>query len=401
MKTKSAIAFLTYSLLLLLSPTVLAAPCPPPDCGDCYTWNSETEECEWDCTTGQCCDDGVCVDNCDDCYTCESGSCEWDCTTGQCCDDGTCVSTCPSGQCCSDGTCVSSCPSDKCCSSGTCVSWCPSGGCCDSGTCVDDCPSGICCFGTCCGDGQECCGIKCCSNACCGYPGTCCDDPMDTCCGSQCCVSDCCSESHSCCGRTGRICCDGTDCYDPATEQCCGDGNGTVCDIDEVCCDGMCCPEGQHCCDGGCADTCWTKTWEDGEIDGCSCTASLCSGYHVERDGRYVCAPAGTGVSGWCECIKKKIVIQKHYECDANWDEDKMAECAFKAVVCQYSCNPWLPSYDPASCADCLSMGNYDCCGGDGWCTPCDFVDCEQGVLTEEHDGWVFDRFEGDSCGSN
>jgi len=180
MRTQS-ILFHLIIFLLLSSLTLPAIACPPPDCDDCETWNTETETCDWDCSTGRCCDGGSCVDDCstgrccdgsccdsgnccnstkccpnsdDVCctdsgsYCCDSGEtcCQGSCcTTDQCCDDGTCVDDCPTGECCDDGTCVSSCPTGECCDDGTCVSSCPSGQCCDDGTCVSSCPTGECC----------------------------------------------------------------------------------------------------------------------------------------------------------------------------------------------------------------------------------------------------------------
>src|SRR3972149_11606592 len=135
MRTRSVL-FLLASFLLSCGFTIPAMACPPPDCGACCHWvppsGSSEGYCELD--TGKVCGD------CDDCnprYTCaaDGSSCEWDCTTGQCCDDGTCVDNCPSDECCSGGTCVSTCPSGQCCSGGTCESSCPTGECCDSGTC--------------------------------------------------------------------------------------------------------------------------------------------------------------------------------------------------------------------------------------------------------------------------
>jgi len=169
MRIKSILPLLVCFVLSGL--TLPAVACPPGDCDDCETWDPETETCEWDCSSGQCCDGGSCVDDCptgsccdgsccdsgnccnsttccpnsdDVCctdsgsYCCDSGEtcCQGSCcTTDQCCDDGTCVSLCPTGECCDDGTCVSSCPTGKCCSNGTCVSSCPTGKCCKGGEC--------------------------------------------------------------------------------------------------------------------------------------------------------------------------------------------------------------------------------------------------------------------------
>jgi|GEM_PF-7113169 len=108
---------------------MLAIACPPPPCGDCKTWNTETEVCDSDCNTSQCCDNDSCVD---------------DCPTGSCCDDTCCGAT----QCCDDGSCVTTCPGEcKTCSIfGVCEdddSECSSVDCedCNNGTCEDRCPA--------------------------------------------------------------------------------------------------------------------------------------------------------------------------------------------------------------------------------------------------------------------
>lgn len=82
---------MAYWLLLLLSSTVLASPCPPPDCGDCYTWDPNIEECVWDCVDCQVCEDCNCVKDpnveCDHDTDCGDPNC-WDCVDCNCvCDD--------------------------------------------------------------------------------------------------------------------------------------------------------------------------------------------------------------------------------------------------------------------------------------------------------------------------
>lgn len=122
----------------------------------------------------------------------------------------------------------------------------------------------------------------------------------------------------------------------------------------------------------------------------------MCPGNQVEKDGKDVCAPVGTGVSGRCKCIEKTIVVQRRYDCVGDWDLELMAECALEGGICLVLCYLFP---EPASCADCLAGVDLECCGGDG-CTPCDFRDCYKDVKTEvEVEGSVFDYFEGDSCG--
>ena len=116
MKIKSIIAVLICSLLSF-SLTAPSIACPPPDCGDCYTWNSETEECEWDCSSGQTCCSGTCCDSddcCNDeiCCTGDSDKCCTDadsgaycCGTNETCCEGVC---CSANQCCYYGKCYDS-----------------------------------------------------------------------------------------------------------------------------------------------------------------------------------------------------------------------------------------------------------------------------------------------------
>ena len=61
-----------------------AVACPPGDCDDCETWNEETKTCDWDCTTGQCCQNDDCVATCSGCYKCVDNYCE----QCKCWDDG-------------------------------------------------------------------------------------------------------------------------------------------------------------------------------------------------------------------------------------------------------------------------------------------------------------------------
>jgi hypothetical protein len=350
MKTRHSRFFLIVLLVSLLGATAIA--CPPPSCPECQVWGGSS--CVWNCgPSDYCC--GI------------SGS--RTCCSNECCERGTSCCTSSTAECCGFD--------DRCCDTD-------------------------CCMNTCCPSGQRCCGVGCCSNsnACCG--GTCCS-PGYTCCGSalqNCCVGECCGGTQ-CCGAIGKLCCEDTACYDDATEKCCGDGLGTFCDDDVDCCDGSCCLAWQSCCDGECTDVCWTTEDEHADYEPCGCILGICGDYYFEWPDKTMCVPAGAGWDGHCKCIEKTDVIKKTWDCEGDWDEDKMFWCAAYFNICSLSCNPLLPSYDPASCAECLGMSGYDCCDGED-CGPCDFRDChkEEGTLDETL-GLVFDRFEGDTCNND
>lgn len=156
MKIKSIIAVLICSLLSF-SLTAPSIACGPPDCGDCYTWNSETEECEWDCSSGQTCCNGTCCDS-DDC--CNDEIC---CTGQKCCTDlGSYC--CDSNQICCDGTCCDQ--GWRCCYGGYCCEgdkWCCMGSCCEPDLC-EECVGGQC--KVCGGDPTQCCDNGTCINKC-------------------------------------------------------------------------------------------------------------------------------------------------------------------------------------------------------------------------------------------
>jgi len=80
MRIKSILLLLVCFLISNFSLPAIA--CPPGDCDDCETWNTETEKCDWDCTTEQCCYNDFCVDTCSGCYKCVDDYCEpckcWD-----------------------------------------------------------------------------------------------------------------------------------------------------------------------------------------------------------------------------------------------------------------------------------------------------------------------------------
>lgn len=137
MRIKSIFFMLVCFLLSGL--TLPAIACPPFDCGDCRTWNAETETCDWDCDTGYCCEDDSCVSSCPGCKTCDGEHCQDDnneCSTCKECDDGNCVLKSTS-ECDVDSDCTGPCHNG--CSSCSCVddnSQCSTCQECDNGDCV-------------------------------------------------------------------------------------------------------------------------------------------------------------------------------------------------------------------------------------------------------------------------
>ncbi len=212
------------------------------------------------------------------CYRCEAGVLVWDCGSNDNCCNGSC---CPN-RCCNDVCC--SCPTAECCGF-------------DHVCCYNSC-----CNLTCCDDPEEhCCGGHCCSNACCSR--TCCD-PGESCCSSICCISGCCSVTGACCGITGDECCDDRICYDPATEKCCGNGDGHTCLNEQTCCGDFGCCLASQCCDEGVCEalegceSCINGVTTD-DKDKCpgeckNCTDAQC------HDDDSLCDPGDVCVNGTC-----------------------------------------------------------------------------------------------------
>jgi len=136
MRIKSILLLLVCFLLSCLTVPVIACL---PDCDDCETWNPETETCESDCSTGQCCEDDDCVSTCPGCKSCDGEYCYDDdenCSTCKECDDGDCVlkstSECDVASDCT-GECHNGCSSCSCVNDDSKCSICKR---CDEGNCV-------------------------------------------------------------------------------------------------------------------------------------------------------------------------------------------------------------------------------------------------------------------------
>jgi len=117
----------------------LAIAGPPPDCGPCYAWDEEEEECVFTCGSGTCCNG--------------------ECCSGTCCDGSCCIGTCCNNVCCPSVGCRS-CVNNQCVVCGGD----PSKSCCDGKTCYN--PSEKQCCNR--GDGSTC-KCSCCNSWNCEY----------------------------------------------------------------------------------------------------------------------------------------------------------------------------------------------------------------------------------------
>ncbi len=178
------------------------------------------------------------------------------------------------------------------------------------------------------------------------------------------------------CGNPSLSCCENTSCYNPDNQYCCGDGEGTVCNNDETCCEGDCCDNGaETCCDGSCVTSCYKLDLVP--IDGWGCSdcgeivSSSCIGEGVLIPAHYVWATAGPGESGWTKNPTKLDPIRSEIPCVYNWDVEEIVKCGAESVLCGGVClGGWVP------CVACLIVVGFDCIEEGGLL--CNFVeDCE------------------------
>jgi len=135
-KIKELLNLSVIFVIVLLCFSKVATACPHPPCNPCYEWDGETEQCVWDCSSGQTCCGGT---TCCDIVNCCNGSCcgsfqdccggeccyPWNCCGGQCCDVGCCEdSDCGPPGCwdCVNCSCEYQCDPAKCetCVDGSC-----------------------------------------------------------------------------------------------------------------------------------------------------------------------------------------------------------------------------------------------------------------------------------------
>jgi len=149
--------------------------------------------------------------------------------------------------------------------------------------------------------------LDCCGGICYDGENACCDDVICDDPDAGCCPRD----SGPCCSGS---CCDDKTCYDPATKKCCGFGNGTVCDKDEICCDdGSCKPT---CEDGEPTGQCDTSHNEDYGCIGCTVIPHICSSFktrvYTGKEVRYC--------TGGCpgDCVQQDAV-ECYVECECKY----------------------------------------------------------------------------------
>ncbi len=247
-----------------------------------------------------------------------------------------------------------------------------------------------------CGSGQTCCKGSCCSgyccNSCCSGSGTCCN--------------------NSCCS-TG-YCCDGKKCYNPNTENCCGNGTGKTCPNGKNCCGSNCCDPcncescmdgsckvcgndpNQKCCGGACCNKVWTTHTTEAINTFCpSCGngppgEGLCGGTTTEIESYEHCVIAEAGQGEHCQCNSEMQVVGYTYPCMINWDLGRMAWCALRGAWCLEVC---YYTMDPVKCANCLAGAGTDCCPGE--CDVCDFIEtCEKNpYYPDPQESLVFTNF--------
>lgn len=340
MKIRHSCFLFIVLLVSLLGATAMA--CSDPECPPCLAWNGS--HCVWDCgPTDSCCDD--------------------ECWGKPCCNGDT----------------------EQCQTSAAVCCGFPTTTCCDN----------VCCYSECCDPGEACCGTQC-------WGGLCCNDtqcdPSDTvCCGAVvgCCEGECCNDM-SCCGKTpGGRCCDNLACYNSATQKCCGNGDGLVCDNDETCCGGQCCetgPFGLFCDNGDCVTQCDSDACKEPEngycvyqcgpgaecVDG-ECLYCWSLEEHPDASGTCACSEAtghcGDSIQAWsistCErsatgyqsCSTTYRQVGSEYACDETTDwvnlflcyggqaAQCVAICAAESALCVES------GFDPAGC----SVGAIHC----------------------------------------
>ena len=224
--------------------------------------------------------------------------------------------------------CAWDCSSCQKCQGGNCVYKCDPADC-------ESCIGGIC--KVCGGDPSKCCLSGSCITKCDDI--TCYDPASEHCCGygngktcangTTCCGSNCCPD--------GQECCDEKTCYDPTTEHCCNYGTGKTCPIDETCCTGTqgedCCDdETETCCDGKCCDK-ETECCDNGV-----CKKPICDNCHSLQDTVFECGHTEYDThcqSDWC-IIDVMDTATCDYNPNTNCPSKCTAETASGPEVMQY-----------------------------------------------------------------
>jgi len=358
--------------------------------GTCET-GEDCANCAADCacTTGQTCQNGVCLgisscgnakcetDKGENCSTCPD---DCACANGKICNNGKCIvaSKCGNGTCDADENC-STCAADCACTNGQ---KCYNNACCTPKTCNDlalDCGHGNdACGGSLdcgkCDQGKVCAGGKCIVASKCGN-GTC--DADENC---STCAADCACVNGQICYN--KACCTPKTCADIGLE--CGTGDDTCgggltcgnCDQGKACDNGKCVASpkcGDGTCDANencstCAPDCACADGQKCYKDAC-CIPKTCDGLGLEcGTGDDTCGSALA--CGLCEqgkvCDNGKCVANPdcgNGTCDANKGEN----CNTCPADC--GCEEGQTCYDDACCTPktCDDLG-LECGNGDDSC---------------------------------
>jgi hypothetical protein len=208
-------------------------------------------------------------------------------------------------------------------------------------------------------------------------------DPGEICCDGTCC-------------QPGEECCDDKSCYDPATEQCCGQGTGHTCPKDETCCGSNCCDPAQckQCVDDVCVDRCDPDLCQEcdgegfcevcnGEPDKVCCDDGSCVEPCEEVGNETMCSsdksvncPACVGLLGDCSDYKAKFYSNEIiYNCSGGCPGDCDDELFDPPCYEEHFCKDYI-HYDFAECRGYIPPeppGPLDCRdAGQPWgCTRC------------------------------
>ncbi|MCK5473554.1 MAG: hypothetical protein KAI59_05930, partial [Planctomycetes bacterium] len=124
----------------------------------------------------------------------------------------------------------------------------------------------------------------------------------------QLCCDDNCRDAYT------ERCCDYKTIYNYYTQKCCGDGDGTICDINEFCCDGTCCDPCN--CESCVDDECKVCGGDPNKVccDGTCCNKPCCNSWDCEDCNNGNCEP----------CLRKASDYEELQQCsnvvsDPSW----------------------------------------------------------------------------------
>lgn len=175
------------------------------------------------------------------------------------------------------------------------------------------------------------------------------------CTGCQSCVSDSCV---NCGGDPTKACCDNIVCYSPSWRQCCGYGNGKVCNAS--CCDSWAC---QYCDGGGCT-FCLHKAEDYDELLACNRVPDPEWDYDIDHcstpTGDNPAWPCDTSFQTACDAHDEcyQTCDSNKATCDAAFDTAMDQACAGSNPICWADCQFWRTVYRVA--VELVGQGAYE-----------------------------------------